>query len=348
MWALDNRTPYAADSGWLRDPSGAEIWVVAVKATYDILPDGSTRLAAQQPPVHSGPQPHPGLESLCYGTDLGPSKAATDILLNGHAYAQDGQPVSELLVGFKVGNLSRSARVHGDRQWQHGLLFASIGPAEPFLKMPLVYERAFGGPEGDAPAPQHNPVGRGLVADEAGRLWLPNLESIDQPIYRQDDRPPPVSFGPIASHWPARRRWAGTYDRHWREQRYPLPPNDLDPRHWQLAPPEQQVAGYLRGGEEVVLINLTPPGFAVGGRLAFRLPRLTLAFQTRFEDGSRSISRSVIHSLILEPDFPRFSVVHHMTLPCHPKVNRLDRTRISEKRRPLDPPPLPVPQEASI
>ena len=35
MWGIDNRTPFAVDRTWIRDSEGAEIWVVAVKATYD-------------------------------------------------------------------------------------------------------------------------------------------------------------------------------------------------------------------------------------------------------------------------------------------------------------------------
>jgi hypothetical protein len=31
-----------------------------------------------------------------------------------------------------------------------------------------------------------------------------------------------------------------------------------------------------------------------------------------------------------------------MALPCHTKINRLDKTRILQKQRPLDRPPGPV------
>ncbi|MBU6260462.1 MAG: DUF2169 domain-containing protein [Burkholderiales bacterium] len=342
MWALDNRTPFAADSSWIRDGDGAEVWIVAVKATYDIGADGSTRVAAEQVPVHSGPLPHAGLASLRYDTDLGPPKPATDILLVGHAHAQGAAPVTELRVGFRVGSLTRTARISGDRHWQRGLLSQAPSPALPFRRMPLVWERAFGGDELDAANGSGNPLGRGIQPDAEGRIWLPNIEPIERPIRRPRDRPAPLGFGPVASHWPPRRRYAGTYDQAWFDDRRPLPPLDLDPRHAQLAPAGQQVAGHLRGGEEIVLFNLTPPGYAANGRLAFILPRLTLAFQTLFDDGTSVAGRALIHSLILEPDHPRVSVVHHLALPCHARVNRLDRTRIRLKQRPLDRPAAPV------
>jgi hypothetical protein len=45
MWALDNRTPYKAGSTWGRDKDGVHEWIVAVKGTFDIRPDGSLVLS---------------------------------------------------------------------------------------------------------------------------------------------------------------------------------------------------------------------------------------------------------------------------------------------------------------
>ena len=51
MWQIDNQTPFAAERGWVRDRTGAEVWLVAVKCTFDIDRDGSTAISAEQPPV---------------------------------------------------------------------------------------------------------------------------------------------------------------------------------------------------------------------------------------------------------------------------------------------------------
>ena len=69
MFLIDNRTPFAAERGWVRDRNGAEVWLVAVKCTFDILPDGSTEVAKEQPPVLLLPQHHgePGKSSLKLG-----------------------------------------------------------------------------------------------------------------------------------------------------------------------------------------------------------------------------------------------------------------------------------------
>lgn len=339
MWQLDNHTPFAADRSWIRNPEGLEIWVVAVKATYDILPDSDTRIAAEQVPVHAGPCLDPEGRYLLYETDLGPAKAATDILLNGQAHSPTGEAVSELAIAFRVDGMIRKAMVFGDRLWQRGMLGTRAGKPEPFVSMPLTYARAWGGDDQDLVGASGNPAGCGILKPPDGEPWrMPNIEDFDRRLHTPHERVPVAGFGPVPPHWPGRRRYAGTYDEAWLEIRAPLLPVDLDPRHWQVAPPEQQFEGHLRGGEPVVLMNLTPAGFCPDSRLMFHLPKLSLGFETRFYDGSMERSRPRIHSLTLEPDYPRLSIVYHMTLPCHPKVNLLDRTVVTLKQRPLDRP----------
>ncbi|EDT42135.1 DUF2169 domain-containing protein [Burkholderia ambifaria] len=336
MWRVDNWTPFVADRTWVRDPDGAEVWVVAVKATYSILPDGNVELAGEQLPLNHGPVPADGRAGLLYDTDLGPSKLATDVVLNGSAWAPNGEPVRTLRAGFQIGATSHFATVHGDRYWERKLWSWRPSEAAAFVSMPLVYERAFGGDTPELPPASRNPVGRGYVPDAEARVWLPNLESVTQPIRNRNDMPPTTGFGVLPAHWPARLQHGGTYDNAWRNTRHPLPPADLDPRFWQIAPPEQQVSSRLSGGEAVTLVNVTPPQFATSGRLTFRLPKVSLVCETRFYDGTREHSRPVIHTVILEPDQLRVCVVYHMALPCHEKVNLLEQTRVTMKQRPLD------------
>jgi len=333
MWQLDNHTSFAADATFIRDMNGSEIWVVAVKATYDIAPDGRTSISSEQVPVAFGPALDDHGVPL-EEDDLGAPKANTDIILNGHAHSPDGKPVTELAVGFRVGNLVREAYVFGNRKWERGLIGLHPGKPEPFVRMPLHWGRCFGGTESHSKSLMLNPAGCGV--DTNGPL--PNVEDRNHLIASPFDRPVPNGFGPVPCHWPWRRRYAGTYDKKWSEKRDPLLPEDFDPRHWQIASPAQQYDGHLRGGEPIVFANLTEPGRSrEKGRLEFTLPKLSLGFSTRFYDGSQvNDRRCAIHTIILEPDYPRVIVVHHMTVPCHPKVNLLDRTIITAKARPLD------------
>ena len=330
MWQLDNHTPFAAERGWVRDRQGAEIWLVAVKASFDVLPDGSLRVAQIQPPVLRLPEHHgePCTSSIKYDTDLVLNKLNTDILVVGHAYAPQGTAVNRLDCGFKVGAVQKLLRVFGDRIWEG----KAVSAARTFEKMPLLYERAYGGVDVHSAQPDRdwdwrNPVGVGFTSAEAPMrgLQLPNLEDPKCLIGHWKDRPTPAGLGAIASHWQPRVGFAGTYDDAWLKSRAPLLAEDMDERWYQSAPADQQARGYLQGGEPVVLHNLGPQGNA--GPLEFFLPRVDLEFETHFHDGTcQPHPPAKLHTVILEPDFPRVSVVLHTALPCHSKVNKLSRT----------------------
>ncbi len=115
MWQLDNRTPFAAERAWVRDREGAEVWLVAVKCTFDIRPDGSTEVAKEQPPVLRMPEHvgEPGKSSLRYENDLVLTKTTTDIIVVGHAYAPRGRPTTQMEAGFRVGPVRKMLRVMG-------------------------------------------------------------------------------------------------------------------------------------------------------------------------------------------------------------------------------------------
>jgi hypothetical protein len=332
MWEVDNRTPFAAERAWVRDRDGAEIWLVAVKATFDILPDGSMIPSKEQPPVLYVPEyfGEPGKSSIKYEADLIRTKTTTDVLVVGQAHAPGGKAATEIDAGFRVGPLQKILRVIGDRTWEGG----GISKPEPFVTMPLCYERAFGGVDLKSEHPDRdwewpNPLGTGFAVSRANSngLSLPNFEYPDRLIGSWDDRPPPAGFGPVGSHWQPRASYAGTYDDNWMKNRQPLLPEDFDDRFHQCAPADQQAPQFLTGGEPVVLLNLTP-----SGNLRFLLPKVFLGFDTRFYDGDRQIHKTrKLHSVILEPDFPRVSLVWHSALPCHFKVQKLERTIVTLK-----------------
>ena len=346
MWQLDNRTPFAAERTWVRDRDGTETWLVAVKATFDVQKDGSTKVAEEQPPVthipvHFGKA---GQSSLRHETDLQRTKTTTDIVVLGSAHAPGGRAVEQLDVGFAVGPVVKMLKVFGDRTWRG----RRISAAQPFVAMPLVYERAYGGVDTHAKEPAwdtRNPVGRGYAtaAEHLDGQPLPNIEDPKQLIGAWDDRPTPAGFGPLACHWQARQQFAGTYDEKWQQQRLPLLPDDFDDRHYQCTPVDQWAPQFMRGGEPVALRNLTPGG----GDVRFVLPRVFLGFETMFYTGPSVRHESPkLHTVIVEPDAARVSVVWHTALPCHPRVLKLNRTRITLKQDLRDGVLAPRPTEA--
>src|SRR3954453_20216732 len=121
MWSITNETPFAAERCWVRDSQGAEVWLVAVKGTFFVLPDGMCQLAEKQEPVCLVPQfrGKAGASSLLYDTDLNHTKLGTDVVLHGHAHAPSGQAVTQIDVRLKLGDVDKTLRVFGDRVWKY-------------------------------------------------------------------------------------------------------------------------------------------------------------------------------------------------------------------------------------
>ena len=136
MWTMTNDTPFAAERCWVRDKRGAEVWLVAVKGTFLVGPDGTCQLAGKQEPVCLVPRfsGQPGASSPLYDTDLNHTKLGTDVVLNGHAHAPPGRAVPQLDVQLKVGEIDKTLRVFGDRVWQRGLTGLSPGHPERFCR----------------------------------------------------------------------------------------------------------------------------------------------------------------------------------------------------------------------
>lgn len=335
MWMIDNQTPFAAERSWVRDKNGAEVWLVAVRATFMINPDGSKTLAEKQDEVCLVPKyrGEPDKSSLLYESDLVHTKPTTDIILHGQAYAPPEEWVTQVDVTLKVAHIQKTLRVFGNRYWEKGLMGLKVSEPEFFKTMPITYERAFGGIDQLADNPkQHdweprNPVGTGFAvkAEHLVNRPVANIEYPQQRISSWKQRPSPAGFGPLAGHWSPRINYAGTYDEKWEKEKQPLLPADFDERFYLCAPTDQQPPHYLKGGELVELYNLTSSNF-----LSFKLPQVILEFNTCFR-GEVIPHQADLHSVILEPDFPRIIMVWHTHLPCHPKVLKLDHTTITLK-----------------
>jgi uncharacterized protein YjbI with pentapeptide repeats len=227
-----------------------------VKLTLDLAPGAIGTLAEPQL-FPTGDEPHgPADEdveaSARYASDFAPHKPRADVLLVGHCHVPGGEPVTRCQAGLRVGSVERRLTVLGDRRWErHGLRKRPSEP-EPFTSMKLTYERAFGGPHYEL-----NPVGCGHKPDDE-HPSLPNIEVPLDTLESTRDRPPPAGFGPLGAMWKQRRRKLGSYKGDWLKTRWPHWPKDFDWGHFNAAPPEQQVEGYLRGDEEIVLENLHP------------------------------------------------------------------------------------------
>ena len=211
-----------------------------------------------------------------------------------------------------------------------------LRPLNRLGRMPLCYERAFGGMDTTGPDPARqgyeprNPIGAGfaLKAQHLLEKPVPNIEDPEALMTWWSDRPQPVGFGPVPSHWMPRRAYAGTFNAEWQQERLPLWPLDFDPRYFQCAPEDQQVRPHLRGGELVELRNLTPSGY-----MRFALPRHYLACAT-YVRGKKIEHRPKLATVRIEPDTSRLVMVWHSAIRCHRDADALERTHVYEKAVP--------------
>lgn len=278
-----NDTPFVARNFVHVDRNGGEQLVLVAKATFSMLPGMSkTAVYTKQRSIEFEDcwEDEPGASSVRYESDFGMVKTATNLVLIGHAYPKSPES-GQVDAGLKIGDTGKVVRVFGDRFWQESGMGLSISSPQAFEKMPLVFERAFGGVDNSHADPKNhelearNPVGTGFRATTSAAftdgIALPNLENPSELIRSANDRPEPCGLGFIGANWLPRRRYQGTYDEAWMEQRMPLPPTDFDERFYNSAAPGLICPGYLQGGEPVVVIGATRDG-----RRSFYLPGVSL------------------------------------------------------------------------
>ncbi|WP_437528423.1 DUF2169 domain-containing protein [Sorangium sp. So ce726] len=333
---LRNRTPFVAERIVHVDAAGAEVLVVLVKATLAIHAGGRLAPAAEQVPLQHADAFHgeSGLSSVRYESDLAPHKVGTDVVVLGHAYPP-GRRDAEVQVSVRVGPIRTTLAVFGDRTWAR-----PTSPA-PFERMPLVYERAFGGRDesaesaADHEVEHRNPVGRGFRARRSlvdlAQLAMPNLEDPRKPLRSPDDRPEPVGLGFIGRSWQPRLRYAATAP----DPAAPPPPAGspppapspflpaaFDPRYHQGAHPRLVATPHLRGGEPVELVHLSPLG-----PQRFSLPRAAPRAVVLIDSERRPLPL-VLDTVVLEPDDLRAVLVYRGAMPVGRDLFRVRRIEV--------------------
>lgn len=249
---LINETPFKA--AWVTSKLDPPRWWMTciVKGTFLLQHEGIARRADEQLDLTGDiyvDGNHDGL--LRYADDFVYIKPRTDLLLVGRCYAPGGIPSRQVIVKLRIGPFEKALLVTGNRKW---MPLGGPTQAEPFLEMPITYERAYGG-LGYA----RNPLGKGFVpADDQERtavFELPNIEAFGRLM--TDPRIPaePAGLGPISQMWEQRLRKIGTFDEQWQSSRWPWYPEDFDTGFFNAASEDQQTP-YLKGDEEIYLENL--------------------------------------------------------------------------------------------
>jgi hypothetical protein len=322
------------------DSTGRESVVVAVKGTFRLPLGGEDpQLATEQvgivdSDVFTG---EPGFSAPLYEYDYAAIKPRCDVLLNGSAYAPAGRVARRVTVSLQVGSISKSFDVVGNRSWVGALLGVVATSPEPFESMPISYDRAFGGIDAAHPDPakhryyETNHAGVGFHQQTEREFIdgtpLPNTEESGRPVTDPRGSYRPMAFGSIGRAWQPRPRLAGTYDQNWLDNIFPFLPPDFDNRYYQAAPPDQQM-DYPRGGEQIVLENLTP-----SGHVAFQLPTINVPVVYYRREGDPQETRAVIDTIVLEPDLDRFTMTWRSSLPLRRNIFEVEQILAGEMPR---------------
>ncbi|MBV2094420.1 MAG: DUF2169 domain-containing protein [Candidatus Thiodiazotropha sp. (ex Codakia orbicularis)] len=337
---LLNTTPMQAGYTLSLLPNGNDLLVIVVKGTFKIPERG--KLAGYAEPqkqlleadTYTG---EAGFSAPLYELDFAPFKRHCDVLLVGSAYAPREKPVSRVEVTLRLGPLLKSFAVTGDRFWESGNIAIRPGYAGIFDKMPISYDRAFGGVDDyHKNMDRHsvfmkNPVGKGYHREMSRSFVdgspMPNTEELKRPVTMPNGNYTPVSFGPLGRGWEPRLKLAGTYDKNWRDNIYPLPPPDFDSAYFQAAPVDQQIP-YPKGGERVFLENLTPEGHT-----GFTLPAIDVPIVFFYKRGESVKKNAVLDTIILEPDQGLFTVTWRSFIPLREHILEIPQVLIGRKSR---------------
>jgi hypothetical protein len=329
---LNNQSRFAPLIHVLPDRDAVDTLYVVVRGTFTLA--SVPELCAEQPPPHAADVywAQPGGSSLKYAADIHVGKRGTDVALVGSAHAPRGRAVTEMLAAVSVAGRRKVVRVVGDRTWR-GVVGGATPPA-PFVSMPLVYERAFGGRDQDsvAAAEERNPVGVGFCAVRRLRwgagVRLPNIEDPHRPWRTLGDRPPPAGVGFVAPSWQPRRAWAGTYDEAWAKSRAPFLPQDFDPRFGNAASAGLAFEDGVHGGEPIAL-----DGVSRAGALRSAVPKIRPRLEVTVA-GSRETPPMRLETILFEPDDDRMSLTWRAALRCDKRALRIERIHIREEAGP--------------
>jgi len=334
MLQLKNTTPFAAQLALFPNQYGVDSLYIIVKAIFNIGQQWT--LADEQKPPQAEDEYYsddPATASIKYASDMHIGKPATDIIMIGHACPPGGREVRQMDVNLTVGDVNKTIRVFGDRQWENG----NIGPAKPFTAMPLIYEKAFGGiheKEGDIIAGEaRNPVGCGFSGKrktkEMNGLSLPNLEDPRKLLQHAGDIVTPAGFGFISPGWQPRLSFAGTYDEHWQKKQAPYLPEDFDLRFFNMSHPDLVYPGYLLGGETVHISGMHPDG-----AMQFELPMVALSANVDIKSRTEQPAFN-LETLLIEPDNLQLSMTWKAELTCDKETLKISQVSISLSQSPI-------------
>jgi hypothetical protein len=318
MWQVDTTTPYACLGYFVRDREGAEVWAIAVVASFEIASDGAPIECAQAPPLLAPMYRDDGAREMLLDSDLCPFRPGADFILAGQACAPEGAPFVRHDAWVSVAGREKRAAVFAPRRVTARRGRLALEQGEAVSAVPLSWTRALGG--ADRAAPQNedhpfNPIGMGWSAQwpnlpDDVALDLPQIEDAHHLIALDAALPRPFGFGALQPGWRPRRDDAGTYDDAWRLRRAPLPPADFREMFHHVAPRDQIFESDALRGAPISVGGLHPDG-----PYQFFMPGLALGATTRIANDHIDTTMRIV-SVALEATRKRLRITYNAHVPC--------------------------------
>ncbi|NDK36841.1 DUF2169 domain-containing protein [Rhodovulum sulfidophilum] len=323
LWALENRTPFAAAALPDRDALGAQHWVVAIRASFGLpQQDGFVRALPEQPAVRLAPEYAPD-GSLRHEDDICPFAPCPEFLVQGTIVPEGRAPAQTFLI--TLGKIEKRAVLHPPAEAVLRRGRWRIEAGDRLVPVTLAWTGTFGGTSPLGKRHEDNPRGTGFGLHEARalpdgtRLRLacllpPGIARLDSEAAR------PVGFAPLDRWYPRRAALAGTWDDAWDRTRAPAPPADFNPHFHLCAPRDQWLPDGLKGGEQVMMTGAGPEPF---GR--FRLPQILAIARITFRGAAREL-RLRPQRIEIDLDARRLSMLYLASLPCGPFEAEVEKT----------------------
>ena len=344
---LTNRTPLPAALHMTElSPELPRVAFLVAKATWRWDAAGRLELDDQEP-VGVFDEDEETELGLLPRDNLPRQDEAFEVILLGAAYPPGGRPASWCPAALSVGAVRRELMVIGDREWlplDAPSYQRTISQPRSFERMPLTWDRAFGGsskvlldPDAEITLSHRlNPLGTGFDPAPAARVmgrqvgvpegWpridlrrrLPNVERPDDRVAEWGSDPAPGGWATVPLDSPMHGQRLADSRALEREPGPSLPhPEVMFRAHpdWILPLPA--------AGAPIVMDGLTPSG----GRVELGLPRLRVLADWVVGDAS-GILELRPHTLVLLPEESRLYMVYRTNFSVpQPGVERSLRLR---------------------